>query len=415
MSVQESNKELLIEYFKKGIKQEAVETLGVEIEHFIVKRQTLESVSYYGRNGIESLLESLAPLYPKRYEKEGHLMGLYNEEYSLSLEPAGQLEISINPQVDIKVIERIYQKFLKQIKPLLKTNNYQLVTIGYQPQSHVEALQLIPKRRYEFMDEYFKTSGTGGIHMMRGTASTQVSIDYYSEKDFVLKYRVAYILMPLLSLLTDNAPIYKGRPFSGHLLRNYIWERVDAARTGIIPGIFEADFGFSQYADYLMDLPLIFVADKGGELYTDQKAVKEIWSEEELSPEDVEHILSMTFLDVRLKNYIEIRFADSMPFEYVKGYLALIKGIFYNNRLLKQISDRYKITEADIKVAKDDLSAKGFAATIYGDKVDEVLANLLNDAKEILDREECKLLELLEDIIKNKKTLAEEYDEKSIS
>ena len=415
MSIYVDNKELLIQYFEDGCKKEGKQKLGVEVEHFIVKRQSWESVSYYGARGVENMLECLSPLYPHRFEKCGHLIGLYNDDYSLSLEPAGQLEISINPQKDIETVERIYNKLLKQLKPLLRENNYQLVTLGYQPSSLVEDLRLIPKKRYEYMDKYFATTGTGGIHMMRGTASAQVAIDYMDEADFVLKYRVAYILMPLLALLTDNSPIYKGQPYHGHLLRNNIWERVDNDRAGMIKGLFDDDFGFAAYAEYLMNLPLIFMPNKDGEAYTAEKAIKDIRADELMTPEEVDHVLSMTFLDVRLKNYIEIRFADSMAFEYVKGYMALIKGVFYNDELLHQIIRAYDATEADIQKAKDSLSLNGFAGEAYGYKVAELLEDLLSEAKKTLNREEREMLKPLEKIVKNKKTLAEEYNEKTIS
>ena len=411
----DDNKKLLIQYFESGCKKESKQKLGVEVEHFIVKRQSWESVSYYGTRGVESILERLSPLYPHRFEKCGHLIGLYNDDYSLSLEPAGQLEISINPQRDIKTVERIYNKLLKQLKPLLRENNYQLVTLGYQPNSLVEDLRLIPKKRYEYMDKYFATTGTGGIHMMRGTASAQVAIDYMDEADFVLKYRVAYILLPLLALLTDNSPIYKGQPYHGHLLRNNIWERVDKARAGTIKGLFDEGFGFDAYAEYLMNLPLIFMPTKDGEVYTAEKAIKDIRPDELMTAEEVDHVLSMTFLDVRLKNYIEIRFADSMAFEYVKGYMALIKGIFYNDELLHQIIRTYNANEVDIQKAKDDIAVNGFEGEAYGYKVAGLLEDLLSDAKKTLNREECEMLKPLEKIVKNKKTLAEEYNEKTIS
>ena len=411
----ESNKKLLVKHFEEGSKKESNKKLGVEIEHFVVRRQTLKSVTYYDKQSIRDMLETLSPLYPHRFEKDGHLIGLYNDEYSLSLEPAGQLEISINPQVSIGKIEDAYQNLLKQMKPFLRENNYQLITLGYQPSSKVEELPLIPKKRYEFMDQYFAKVGTGGIHMMRGTASTQVAIDYVDEADFVLKYRVAYILMPLLLLLTDNAPIFKGQMYDGYLLRNYIWEHVDKDRTGMIPGMFDEDFGFAKYADYLMQLPLIFMPFDEVEEYTDNKNITEIKPEQELSEADIEHILSMAFLDVRLKNYIEIRFADSMPFEYVKGYMALIKGVFYNDKLLRRISEEYKVGEAEIQAAKDCLSKDGFEGVVYGQPVDKVLAELLEDAKEGLNTKERAMLRPLEQIVKNKETLAEEYDEKTIS
>ena len=415
MSIYEDNKKLLIQFFENGSKKEGNQKLGVEVEHFIVKRQSLESVSYYGKRGIENMLERLSPLYPHRFEKDGHLIGLYNDDYSLSLEPAGQLEISINPQTDIKTVERIYEKLLKQLRPLLKENNYQLITLGYQPKSAAKDLKLIPKRRYEYMDRYFATTGTGGIHMMRGTASTQVAIDYVNEADFVLKYRVAYILMPLLMLLTDNSPIYKGQQYDGHLLRNNIWERVDNARAGIFKGVFDEDFGFAKYAEYLMNLPLIFMPDKDGETYTGEKCIKDIKPNELMTPEEVDHVLSMTFLDIRLKNYIELRFADSMAFEYVKGYMALIKGIFYNDELLRKIISTYKASEDDIGKAKDSLSVDGFNGEAYGQGAGELLKELLGEAKEILSRGEREMLKPFEEIVENKRTLAEEYNEKTIS
>ena len=39
----------------------------------------------------------------------------------------------------------------------------------------------------------------------------------------------------------------------------------------------------------------------------------------------------MFFPDVRLKKYIEIRPADSMPIKYVLAYATLIKGIFMSD------------------------------------------------------------------------------------
>ena len=415
MSSYENNKGLLIKHFEEGSKNRENEKIGVEVEHFIVKHHNLKSVSYYGKHGIEEMLEKLSPLYPHRFEKDGRLIGLYNDDYSLSLEPAGQLEISINPQVSIEKTECAYQKLIKQLHPLLRENNYQLITLGYQPSNRVEELSLIPKKRYEFMDRYFAKVGTGGIHMMRGTASTQVAIDYIDEDDFVLKYRVAYVLMPLLSLLTDNSPIFKGQPYDGYLLRNYIWEHVDKERTGMIPGMFDANFGFDKYAEYLMKLPLIFMPTKDVEEYTDNKDITDIKPDQELTEEDIDHILSMTFLDVRLKNYIEIRFADSMPFEYVKGYMALIKGIFYNDKLLRKINTKYEVNEGAIQVAKDSLTKAGFDGEAYGYPVAELLTTLLIDAKEILSLKEQTMLKPFEQIVRNKRTLAEEYDEKTIS
>ena len=171
MDKAQQNLEILEQYFRDGCKLNCVQKLGLEIEHFLVREDTLEAAAYSGKQGIESLLEELAPLYPRQYREGGRLLGLYNNDYALSLEPAGQLEVSIVPKENLRTIQRIYESFLRQIRPLLARRRWRLVTLGYQPKSRAEELPLIPKRRYEYMDAYFKGSGTRGRNMMRGTAA----------------------------------------------------------------------------------------------------------------------------------------------------------------------------------------------------------------------------------------------------
>ena len=54
-----------------------------------------------------------------------------------------------------------------------------------------------------------------------------------------------------------------------------------------------------------------------------------------MTEEEIEHMLSMVFPDVRLKNYIEIRMADSLPKEEAFAYTALIRDIFYGGNISK--------------------------------------------------------------------------------
>lgn len=412
MEIREQNKKLLINYFEKGIKKKCIEKLGVELEHLLVKAETKETVSYYGENGIEAILEEMSVYFPHRFEKDGRLIGIYNNDYSISLEPAGQLEVSIVPKDSIHLVDWVYDSFLEKIQPILDRNNYELLTLGYQPKDLVTDLKLIPKMRYELMDRYFKETGTCGINMMRGTAATQVSIDYCSEEDFVLKIRAAYLLMPLLELLTDNSPIFEGQPYEKNMLRSYIWNNVDPKRAGIIPDLFEEDFGFDRYAEYLLKMPPIF--DPAGECYTEHKSTEEVWSDRLFTEEDIDHVLSMSFSDVRLKSYIEIRYADSMPMEYVDGYLALIKGIFYNQQTLEDITDKLTGGAEAVKKAQESLANDGFDGKAYGYEAWKLLSYLLEQAKNnILENEQLLLLPL-EKIIESKRTLAKEYYENNL-
>lgn len=400
---EEKNLELLIEHFEDGCKANCVQKLGVEIEQFIVERATGKSVSYYGETGVEYILNQLACYFPKKeIYAQKHLIGMYNNDYSISIEPAGQLEISIVPKENICTIWRIYQNFVKLIQPILKRLDYKLVTLGYHPVSRAQDMPLIPKKRYEYMDAYFKSSGTCGIHMMRGTAATQVSIDFCSEEDFVRKYRVAYQLMPALKLLTDNTPRFDGKPYERHLARTYIWDNVDPVRCGILPNLFAEDFGFRTYAEYLWNLPLIFVPDKEHAVYTGTQTTRELWSEKLLTKEDIDHVLSMTFLDVRLKHYIEIRVADSMPIEYVRGYVALIKGLFFNPDILEDIRKRLPDSVEEILEAQRDIQAKGSDACIYGTRADIFTEYLIDTAKAGLELGEKDYLQVFNRPVRSK-------------
>lgn len=409
MNQYKRNLSRLTEYFQNGCKENCFQKLGLEVEHFVVKKDTKESVSYYGERGVGALLERMKPYYSHFHYEGDQLLGLYNSEYSITLEPAAQLEISINPRRCICEICNIYHSFLKQWEPLLEEWGYELVTMGYQPVSTVQDLQLIPKKRYKYMDTYFKKAGTTGANMMRGTASAQISVDYFSERDFVRKMRAAYILTPSIKLLTDCSPVFEGKRYQKHMARTMIWKQVDPQRCGIVPGLFEEDFGFEKYGKYLLRLPLIFIPQNGEAVYVGHQSAEKLWKDRDMTSEEIEHVLSMTFVDVRLKHYLEIRGADSMPFAYVMGYLALIKGIFYYEDALEQILNR-KISEADILRAEENLMELGFEGDIYGEKADEYLKNIFAIAREHLEGNEKSFLDDLEQIVEEKRSLAEYYE-----
>lgn len=409
MNNDKRNLSLLIEYFQNGCKKNCVQQLGLEMEHFVVDQKTKESISYYGERGIAHLLERMRPSYSRVYYEGNQLLGLYNNDYSLTLEPAAQLEISINPDPEISWISSVYQNFRRQIAPILEEWGYELVTIGYQPKSCVQDLTLIPKKRYAYMDAYFKTSGTMGANMMRGTASAQISVDYYSERDFVRKIRAAYLLMPAIKFLTDCSPIFEGKPSPGRMMRTQIWNQVDPVRCGIVPNLFSHDFGFETYARYLMQLPLIFIPQGEDAIPVGDQTAADLWKKREFSETDIEHILSMAFPDVRLKRYLEIRGADCMPFSYVTGYLALLKGIFFHEDALDEIL-RIQADTEKILQAENSLMEKGFEGMIYGMTAEAYLKRILTIAEEHLRGDEQCYLEPLKKIVKEKRSLAEQYE-----
>lgn len=321
-----------INYFKSAESQKESHKIGVEFEHLILNND-LSALSYFGKIGVEALLKELAKNnnWEKVYEGE-HLVGLNSKSKAVTLEPGGQLELSIVPFADLKQIEKIYFDFIDELKSILNKWNKKIAVLGYQPESLINDISLLPKKRYDFMYKYFKNKGRYAHNMMKGTASVQMSIDYINEEDYIKKMRVGYFLSPFIYYLFDNTPFFEGERAAKSSIREKIWANCDQQRSGTINGLFDKKFGYSDYAEYLLNTEPI-ISKKDDELiYTENKILKNVMKND--NPEEIDHFLSMVFPDVRTKKYIEIRAADALPYPYNFSFVALLKNLFYNQKNL---------------------------------------------------------------------------------
>lgn len=405
---EERNLELLERYFEKGCKSGEQQRIGVELEHFVSVKRTGQEVSYYGEDGVGALLKEWEEHFPVKYREKEALLGLSCQEYSLTLEPAAQLEISIAPQRELKSIYEIYRAFCHMAAPSLERRGYELVTRGYRTAAKADALAMIPKQRYEWMDRYFQSTGIAGRMMMRGTASAQVSIDYRNEQDFIRKCRVLSTVMPVLKLITDNTPAVEGKEWKKYLARTWIWNHVDAGRCGMLPGVFETDFGFRKLAVHLWkNLEPVFLPGNTGAIPTGRRKVRELWEKRLLSSQDIEHIISMTFPDIRVKQYLELRGADSMPIPFVMGYAALVRGLTQQEQVMEEILERYPADAQMIRAAENSLMQKGFEGEICGVSAWIFAERLLQMAEAGLCSEERGYLAPVRELTERKMTVKE--------
>ena len=365
------------EYLKNG--ETESENLGLEIEHFVVNEKG-EQIRF---EEISLLIDKVAKeTGAKIIYMDGYPVGYYNGKYSVSLEPACQFEISIDPYSELTEIKKVYNEFRSLWEPLFTERGYHFVTKGNLPLVEKgiitpDDIPLSPKKRYKYMNSYFLESGKYGKYMMRASASTQVSVDYKSEEDLVKKLRILHKIAPVFMIMmeskTDENSFLPGVPDKPHLFRRQAWEDLDPARTGFFPGIFDEDFGYNKAADVVSHTPLILLTDNGETIGVGSRNAEDILKEGILSEAGldderreklVEHFLSMGFFHFRVKKYIEIRVADSVPIEKALGYAALIKGIVYSaanlDTLEKELADIDgidKINEAVTDIEKDGLQA----------------------------------------------------------
>ena len=352
----------LVNHFKENETYKQDYKLGIEFEHFLVKGDSLKAVHYYEDNGIASFLRKLTG---KDWQicnlgdDKKLIICLIKNNDEINLEPGGQIEFSFSPKNSIKEIEEVYNNIIDDMKPILKKYNYDLITLGYQPVTKIEEFKLLPKKRYRLMFNHFKKRGNLAHNMMLGTASTQISLDYSSEEDFSKKFAVASWLSPIIYSTLDNTPIFEGKRTSEYAVRAKIWNDCDADRCGILDKSIEGNFTYKDYAEYIVNLPAIIDPTGDTEEPTELK-FGETFKKKELTAEDIELMLSFSFTDVRLKEYLEIRMADALPLPLALGYLALLKGIFYNQNNLDYIFKQVQKTSTDnVKKAILNLKDKG--------------------------------------------------------
>ncbi|HIT51315.1 MAG TPA: glutamate--cysteine ligase [Candidatus Aveggerthella excrementigallinarum] len=394
-SAREQNIQALVDYFERGVKA-SCENVGIELEHTIVKNEGLAPVSYSEEHGVRWILDQLRGQYPEALMDGDDLVGVARPGEAVTIEPAAQLEISAGPFGSLSEANAVLGRFEDTLEKIVGEQGMTALLLGYHPSAKATELELIPKRRYRFMNEYLGAIGPFGPRMMRGSAATQVSIDYHSVDDCLRKMRLASILTPLLSLISDNALRYEGGLREHYLVRTEIWNECDPDRCGLVPGVLDPDFSLRRYAEYVLDTPAILVPDAQERWRATSQTFGKVYAETPMERADVEHALSMFFNDVRLKTYVEIRPADAMPVKYAVAYAALIKGIFYSEHNLQSYLDTFAtVTESDVADAKTALMQDGWNAEVYGRPVRELLEQVVTSAKLALSEEDGAFLEPL--------------------
>lgn len=404
-----ANVRAITSFLESGIKPtDTPGKLGIELEHQVV-HDDLSPVPYRAPHGVAWVLDQLRADYPEvTTDAEGDVLGVARPGAAVTIEPAAQIELSAGPFERLADAAAVFESFERHLDGILHPVGQRLLAQGYHPTATARSLPLIPKQRYDFMNRYLSATDTCGPCMMRGSASTQVSIDYTSEADALRKLRVAYALVPLIALMCDNAPVFEGAPRTRKLVRTYIWRHMDADRSGLVPGALDEGFSFERYAAYVLDTPAILVPDGAdGWRYTEQ-TFGEVYAEVPMERADVEHAVSMLFPDVRLKTYIEIRPADSMPVPYAIAYAALIKGLFYEPANLDALDELFTgVNAITFEAAKDDLMARGYDAVVYGRPAAELCDRVVALAQQGLADDERDYLSPLAELVTRRTTLAD--------
>ncbi len=338
----------LIAVFSGGEKPREEWRIGTEHEKFVYRLSDHRAPSWDEPGGIRDLLMGLTEFGWKPVEEGGKVIALTGADGTISLEPAGQLELSGAPLTDLHQSCAESGRHLEQVKAVGDRLGLGFLGLGMWPDKRRDELPVMPKGRYDIMLRHMPRVGSLGLDMMLRTCTIQVNLDYGSEADMVKKFRVGLALQPVATALFANSPLTEGKPNGYKSFRSHIWEDTDPARTGMLPFVFE-DFGYERYCDYALDVPMYFVfrdgryIDAAGLSFRDflDGRLSVLPGEKPTLADWTDH-LSTAFPEVRLKSFLEMRGADGGRWGRICALPALWVGLLYSDDALDAAWDRVK-------------------------------------------------------------------------
>lgn len=382
-----SSKADLIAPMAKGEKPKSEWKIGTEHEKFVYCREDYHAPSYDEKGGIKDLLLALQEFGWSPIEENGKVIAMSGDDGTVSLEPAGQLELSGAPLDNLHETCAETGRHLEQVKAIGDKTGKGFLGLGLWPDKKRSDLPIMPKGRYGIMIEHMPKVGTMGLDMMLRTCTIQVNLDYSSEPDMAQKFRVGLALQPLATALFANSPLLEGKT-NGYLsYRSHIWSDTDPQRTGMLPFVFDEGFGYEQYVDYMLDVPMYFVFRDGqylnaaGLSFRDfLKGELSILPGEKPTSSDWEDHLSTAFPEVRLKSFLEMRGADGGPWSQICALPAFWTGLLYDQTALDAAWDLVKNWSMEEREKlRNDVPKMGLQAPIPGGKTLQHLAHEVLD------------------------------------
>ncbi len=419
-----TGRDQLIQSLAKGEKPRADWRIGTEHEKFGFGLDDLRPPTYEGERGIEAMLHGLVRFGWEPVRENGHVIALLRDGASVSLEPAGQLELS---GAALKTIHQTCVEtgtHLDEVAQVAGELQLGFLGMGFQPKWTRDDMPWMPKGRYRIMRAYMPRVGKLGLDMMTRTSTVQVNLDFASEADMVRKFRVSLALQPVATALFADSPFTEGKPNGFQSYRSHIWTDTDAARTGMLDFVFEDGFGYERYVDYLLDVPMYFSYRKGQYIDASGQSFRDFLDGrlpalpgELPTMRDWSDHMTTAFPEVRLKQYLEMRGADSGPWSRICALPAFWVGLLYDDAALDAAWDLVRdFSVAERHALRDGAPRHGLKLPFRGGTLLDLarqaleisVAGLRRRAERNADgQDESHFLDVLQEIVDSGKSAAD--------
>ncbi len=419
----------LTDYLAGGCRPAESFRIGTEHEKFAFFRDDHSPVPYFGEASISALLKGMQQkLGWEPIIDEGNIIGLAeaNGMGAISIEPGGQFELSGAPLENLHETCKESNHHLATLREIAEPMGIRFLGIGGSPLWTYDETPQMPKSRYAIMTRYMPKVGTQGLDMMYRTCTIQVNLDFSSEADMRQKMRVSMKLQSLATALFASSPFTEGKPNGLLSWRGDIWRDTDNRRSGVLPFAFKPDFGFNDYVEWALDVPMYFIVRDGK--YRDcthmtfrefmAGALKGEIAEWQPNLGDWTNHLSTLFPDVRLKRFLEMRGADGGPWRRICALPAFWVGLLYDQTAL-DAADALTAdwSVEDVIAMRDTVPAQGLKARIAGRDLLDVARDVVSISRQGLQarkrlnsegQDESVFLNPLDEVLAKKSTLAED-------
>ena len=410
------NKEQIINYFKSGIKETDNLKIGIEHEKFLFDNKNNRRIDY---NSILKMFDQLYEFGWKPIYEKNNIIGLTKDDKSITLEPGNQIELSGAKLNNIHEACAESHEYLFELKQVIEKLNFKIISAGFDPISKLSDIPNNPKQRYEVMTKDMPEGGSLSLDMMYRTCGTQLNVDYVSEQDFTKKFKLSNYLTPINIALFANSSVLEKKDSGYFSYRSHAWQQTSR---GGLPEFFLEDFNFEKYADFVMNMSLLFLQRDGkyisGKNYTFKdymngkipEVENKLPTENELSTH-----LGTIFTENRLKKYIELRSMDACGWDCLCSGPAFNTGLIYGN-LDEALDVVNKWDKTEVLNAYKEAPKKGLSTQLMGKDLFYWSSLILNISKKglsnrnVLNKKninEEKFLDHLFRIIENKKTNAD--------
>jgi glutamate--cysteine ligase len=274
------------------------------------------------------------------------------------------------------------------------------------------------------MRDYMQKKGSLGLDMMLRTCTVQVNLDFASEQDMVRKFRSSLALQPVATALFANSPFKDGVPSGLQSTRAHVWTDTDPDRCGIPACVFDPNFGYEMWIEYLLDVPMYFL--HRGDDYLDVSGLSfrdfmdgRLPGFEGQYPDmhDFQDHMTTAFPEVRLKGYLEMRGADSGGWSNICALPAFWVGLLYDEQALDETCALVEgVSALDVEQARMSACRDGLSG-MYDSRsmmrmasacVEIAEAGLARRAEKDADGEdETKFLAPLKQIVSEGRTLSD--------